>query len=107
MKIRELGLILRAKLSYNFPNLINRLNRPYFVVGVHYGNQNRLRTERFSDVFRIYNAIFANIQITDFKALFFQLLAGMQNRVVLKSCGNDMGFGSWGSKLKLSFQFSG
>ena len=60
------------------------------VVGVHDGNDGRLRPERLFKFLRMHQPELVHRQIGDFKALLFQLLAGVQHGVVLDLRGDDV-----------------
>ena len=60
------------------------------VVGVHDGDQNRLRRDRLAHVLGIDAAVLLHRQIGHFVAVLFQALAGVQHRLVLDRLGDDV-----------------
>ena len=75
----------------NSSDFLDRLNRSDFVVCRHNGNQNGLRCDGCFEFIQIDNAVLIDADIGDFRtALFFQILAGVKNRMMLDFCGDDV-----------------
>ena len=64
-------------------NLRNRHYRSDFVVCIHYCNERRVRSYCLFNVRGRYSALGIDVEISDLKALFFKLLAGVKCRVML------------------------
>ena len=71
-------------------NLFYRHQRTNLIICRHNGNQNRFRCDCFFQIFQTDPPIFIHIQIGHLCPLFFQPLAGMQNRMVFHLCGDNM-----------------
>src|SRR5260221_9668032 len=89
----------------DFADLLQRLNRPQFVVGVHDGDQRGLWTDGLADSFGIDEAVRIDCQVSDFDgvaaagdgtAFLFKSLAGVQNGFVLNLSGDDVFGGACG-----------
>ena len=74
----------------NHTDFLHRLNGSDFIVGKHNRNQNCFWTDGFLQFLQIYQTVFIYIQVGDSGALFFQIFAGMQNRMVLNFRSNDV-----------------
>src|SRR6267378_2940541 len=68
----------------------HRIDDANLVVGIHDGDQNRFRRNRFTHVFRVDAAIALNRQIGDFVAVLFQALTGVEHSFMLNSLGDDV-----------------
>ena len=84
-------------LSGNFPDFLNRLDRSYLIVGIHYGNQNGIRTDSFLKLVQLNYTIFVHIYVGDFTAIFFKIFTGMQYRMMFNlRCDNMLSLGCIG-----------
>ena len=66
------------------------LHRAQFVVGVHHGDQHRFRADRLPQFVQIDQSLAIHREIGDRDALFFQRLAGVQDRFVFDRSGDDV-----------------
>ena len=87
----------------NCTNLCNWLNGTDFVVGIHNGNHCSIFPNGIPYILRIYQAICADRQIRYGKAFLFQILAGVQNSMMLKHRSNQMLLATLGSPFHVSF----
>ena len=87
-------------LPADLPDLPDRLNGPDLVVGVHDRHQAGIFPERGFHLFRAHDTVLMNIQEGNLKAFLFQLLQGMQDRVMLKGGGNNMLLSRFPPKLR-------
>src|SRR5579863_7665869 len=74
----------------DFADFLDRVDDANFVVGIHDGDQNCFWRDGFANVFWVHAAIFTHRQVGNFKAFFFQPLAGIENCLVLDSLGDDV-----------------
>ena len=79
-----------AGLRCDAADLVDRLERAEFVVGVHHGDQHGVRPQRAADIVRVHNAIAADRHAGDFDASPFERLAGVQHRMMLDGRGDDV-----------------
>ena len=79
-----------AALFCDFTDFRDRIDYANFVIGVHDGDQNRFRRNRFAHVLRIDTAIALNREIGHFKSIFFKALAGIENRLVFDGLRDDV-----------------
>ena len=75
-----------------FCNLLHGLNRSDFVVCSHNGYKTGLVRNRIFNIFGLDYTVFINIDKRNLKALFFQSVERVKNRVMLKFCRYDMVF---------------
>ena len=71
-------------------NLPNGLKGANLIIGIHHGDQYRIRTNRSSQLLQLYHSIFIHVQISHLKAFLLQPLAGVEYGVMLNLCGNNM-----------------
>ena len=88
--LHSVGREKDAVLFGDFADFLNGIDDANFVIGVHDGNQNCFWRNGFAHVFGIDATVFFDRQIGDFKALFFEALAGIENRLVLDGLSNDV-----------------
>ena len=74
----------------NLTNFPDRLDRSDLIVSIHDRNQNRVRPYGPFQLFYTYQAVRIHIQISDFRPLSFQILATVQNRMMLDAGSNDV-----------------
>ena len=80
-----------SMLTCNLSDLFQRLKSTDLVIGCHNRNQDGLRCDRFLKLIQIDETVLINIKICDLRsALFLQILAGMENGMMLYFCCNDM-----------------
>ena len=79
-----------AVLSGNFSDLLNRLNRSDLIICKHHRDQDRIRTDCLFQLIQFKYPIFIYINIGNGKSSFFQIFAGMQNRMMLDLRGNNV-----------------
>src|SRR5579863_1526994 len=88
--LHAIGCEEDAVLLGDFADFLDRVNDANFVVGIHDGDQNCFRRDGFANVFWVHAAIFTHRKVGNFKAFFFQTLAGIENCLVLDSLGDDV-----------------
>ena len=74
----------------NPANLCNGLDRADFIVRRHDRDQDRLRPDSRLQLLRADESVLIHIQISHLKTILFQILAGMQNRMMLDLGSNDV-----------------
>ena len=74
----------------NLTDFFDRLNGTDLIICKHNRNQNGFRSDRFLQFIQIYHTVLIHIQISDSCASFFQIFAGMQNRMMFNFCCNNM-----------------
>ena len=74
----------------NLSNLCDRLDRTDLIICKHNTDQYRIGTDCFLNLLRCYETIFIHIKICDLITVLFQILAGMQDRMMLDLGCNDM-----------------
>ena len=75
-------------------NFLDRLDRTDLVVCVHDSYKSRIIADSVSYIFRIYQTLVAYGNVSYLKALLFEILAGMENCMVLENRSNDVLFSS-------------
>src|SRR6266849_7832482 len=68
----------------------HRIDDANLIVGIHDGNKNGFRRNRFTHVFRVDAAIALHRKIGDFIAVLFEALAGIEHSFVLNGLRNDV-----------------
>jgi len=71
-------------------NLLQRLDSPNLVIGVHYSYENSIISYSFSQFVQICHAVAIHPQDTDFKPMCLQVLACVQYRVMFDIKCYDM-----------------
>src|ERR1700722_9916064 len=74
----------------NFADFGDRVDHANFIVGVHDGDQDGSRADGGFQFIQVDSTVLLDRQIGNFKAFFFQALAGVQDRFVLDGLGNDV-----------------
>ena len=72
----------------------DRLDAADLVVCVHDSYKSRIIADSVSYIFRIYHTLVAYGNVSYLKALLFEILAGMENCMVLENRSNDVLFAS-------------
>ncbi len=89
-RLHAIGVEQDALLAADLADLGHRLNHADLVVGVHDGDENRLVGDRFPQHVEIDQPVALHRQIGHAIAELFELLAGIENRLVLGGGGNDV-----------------
>ena len=76
----------------NLTDLSNRLDGADLIVGGHDRDKTGVLADRLFQLIQTDDAILVNGQESDLKAVFFELVQRVQNRVVLKRARNDVRF---------------
>ena len=79
-----------AVLMGNLTNLFDGLNGSDLVICKHHGNQDGLRTDGFLQLVDLHDTILIYGQISNLIAVLLQPLAGVQDRMMLDLCGNNV-----------------
>ena len=79
-----------ASLRGDAANLLDGLEGAELVIGVHHRDQHGFRPQRAPNVVRVNHAIAADGHTSDCNAPPLERLTGVQHRVVLYGCGDDM-----------------
>ena len=79
-----------AVLMGDLPNLFHRLNGADLIIRKHNGDQDCILPDGGPKLLQINESRFVHIQIRHLVAPLFQILAGMQDGVVLDTAGNDV-----------------
>ena len=74
----------------NLSDLSDRLNGTDLIIGKHNTDQDRIRTDRFLNLLRCDKTILIHIKVCDLITMLFQILAGMQDRMMLDLGCDDM-----------------
>ena len=88
----SIGVKQYISLPADRSDLPDRLNGTDLIIGIHDGYQTGILPDRFLHLGRKNDSIFMNIKQGDIKALFFQLIQSVQNRMMFKGSGYDMPF---------------
>ncbi len=89
-RLCAVGMQQHAALSRDPADLANRLQHPDFVVGVHDADQHCLVGDGGAQLIQIHQAVLLHRQIRHARAMFFQTLAGIENRLVFGRGGDDV-----------------
>ena len=90
--LHRVGVEEHTTLAADLADLSDRLDGPDLVVGKHDRHQTGVFADRFCHLLRRDNAVCVHIQQRDLKAALLQFVEGVEHRVVLKRCGNDVAF---------------
>ena len=90
--LHRVGVEENAVLPANLADLGDWLNGADLVVGGHDRDEAGVLTNSGFQLFQADNAVFVNGQKRDLKAVFFQFIQRVEDRVVLKRARYDMGF---------------
>ena len=89
-RLRAVGVQQHPAFPGDPADFANRLQHADFVVGMHDANQDRLVRDRRFQLVQIYQAVLLHRQVSDPRTMLLQPLAGVENRLVLGSSGNDV-----------------
>ncbi len=89
-RLRSVGEHQGAFLMGNISDLTNRCDRAYLVVGIHYRNHDGLIGNHALQLIEVDIALVVNFQVGHLSTHLFDMLAGIQNGLVLGGDGNDM-----------------
>ena len=89
-RLRAVGMKQHAAFAGDLADLANRLQHADFVIGVHDADQDRFVRDRGLQLIQIHQAVLLHRQIRHPRAVFFQPLAGVENRLVLGRRGDDV-----------------
>ena len=89
-RLHRVGVEVDIGLGGDFADLFDRLQHAGFVVGHHDGDQPGIRPQRSADVVGINLAAAVHWNVCDFAARRFQMLAGVQHRMMLDGRSDDM-----------------
>ena len=76
-------------------DFFERLHRSEFVVGVHDGDERGFLANRAAQVFKVYQAVLVNVQVSNVNTLPFESLAGVQDGFVFHERRNHVGPRLW------------
>ena len=79
-----------SMLLRDLPDFFDRFDGPDLIIGKHYRQKDRIRTDRLFYLLRIHKSKFVHRQIRHLKAPLFQILSRMQDRVMLDPGRNDV-----------------
>src|SRR3954470_14769393 len=82
-RLHAIGMKVDVRSFGDISNFLDRLNGSDLIIGVHDGNENRVRTYCAANVFWIDKAVGGNSEPGDFATLLLQIPAGVKYRVVL------------------------
>ena len=113
-RLDSVGMEQHALFLTNGADLSDGQHRADLIIGVHAGDQAGILTDSIRNLLGGDVVTLGNIQVSHRKALFFQLLQGVQHRMMLKSGGNDVHFilaatqvGGGNDRLVVGFRTAG
>ena len=74
----------------NCPDFLNGFNGPDFIVGKHDGNQDGIGPDCLLKFIQLDHPVLIHIQVGDLISPLLQILAGVEDCVVLNPAGNDV-----------------
>ena len=80
--LRRVAVEDHALAAAEFADRGNVLNHADFVVDAHHGHQRRIRTNRGFEGLQVEKPVFLHVHIRHFKAFFFEVPHGIQNRLM-------------------------
>ena len=86
----RVGMEQNAVLMGDFTYLFDRLNGSNLIICKHHGNQDGFRTDGFLEFLDLDHTIFIYGQVRNLIAMLLQPLTGVQNRMMLDLCGNNV-----------------
>ena len=96
----RVGVERNALFAAHRADFRNRLQRAYFVIGKHNGDERGIGSQSLRHLRRRHDARRAHVEISHFEPLAFQLFKRVQNRVVLERRGHDMLFAALRARLR-------
>ena len=89
-RLYTVGMEVDVCFSGNLADFVNRLDRSNLIIGVHDRDQDRILPDCFSNICGIHQTVVRYRQPRNFVSLLFEVLAGMQNRMMLDLRRNDV-----------------